>query len=124
MEILESIFLNVWNLPYVRYLAVHILVNFVVGVAAAIHVGVFDWAKVGDFFYRKLLPYLMVFSVTEAFGEAAGLDWLSLAAFGLIQLNLLNDLAGSLSALGIPIPEFALNRRDREPASVLDCGDC
>jgi hypothetical protein len=124
METLENIFMTVWNLPYVRYLSVHILVNFVVGVAAAIHVGVFDWAKVGDFFYRKLLPYLMVFSVTEAFGEAAGLDWLSLAAFGLIQLNLLTDLAGSLNALGIPVPEFVLNRRDRDPATVLSCRDC
>lgn len=118
MYILEGMLKHVWSIPYVRFLVGHMLVNFVVGVSAAIHTSAFDWARVGDFFYRKILPYLLVFAVAEAMGEAAGLGWLSLTAFGLVQLNLITDLAGSLEKLGIPMPEFLMNRGDRIDARL------
>jgi hypothetical protein len=76
-----------------------------VAVAAALKVGAFDFKKLSDFLVKKLLPYVAVYAIVKAFGEAAGVGWVAVAAWLFIENALTADLLNSLVVLGIPLPE-------------------
>ena len=101
-----AFFAGIWAMWEVKFLVAHICVNVVVAVAAAIHLDEFQLAKIGEFLYRKLLPYLMVWIVASIAASAANMGALALAAWAILELNLVGDLADNLARLGIPIPEW------------------
>ena len=118
----------VWGLWMVKVLVCHVLVNVAVAIAASIYTKSFVLAKTGEFLYRKALPYALVSAVAYAVGESAGLSWVSTAAWAVLEVSLLGDLADNLILLGIPIPEPVvrfLGLRKEEPflASVFDDED-
>ena len=97
---------GLWAMWEVKFLTFHILVNVVVALAAAIHLGEFQLAKIGEFLYKKLLPYLLVWAVAKVAADATNLGALALAAWAILELNLVGDLADNLSKLGIPLPDW------------------
>lgn len=99
-----------WSFWQTQFLVIHIGANLVVALAAAIYTGEFMLAKVGEFLYKKVLPFVLVFGFCAGLGEAAGLGWLAIAAWAALEANLLGDLADNLAKLGLPMPE-ALTKR-------------
>jgi phage-related holin len=93
-----------WSQWQVQVLLGHILVNVVVAVAASIVLKEFLWSKIGDFLYRKVLPFLMVYVVASGVGDAAGMAWLATVVWGVLEVNLAGDLADNLGRLGITLP--------------------
>jgi hypothetical protein len=88
-----------------------IAVDFVMGVAAAIRNGEFDWSRLAEFYRTNVMPYgLGYFCLYVVFAYVPGLEGmlgegLQWTAFGVLTANLLGSIAGNLSDLGI-----ALNR--------------
>jgi hypothetical protein len=101
-----------WAFPQAKIMLTHIGVNLVVAVAATLYTKTFILAKFGEFLYRKVLPYLLVFAFCAAFGQAAGLEWLGTAAWVGLEAMLVGDLTDNLRKLGLPIPDL-LTKRDQ-----------
>jgi hypothetical protein len=95
----------VWGVWFVKVLVYHTLLNLGVGIAASIYTNEFNVGKLGEFLYRKLLPFVIVLVFAEALAPTAGVAWLGEAVWALIELKLVGDLADSLKKLGVPIPD-------------------
>lgn len=105
---LGGLLLALWALPEVQFLVYHILLNVAVAVAAAIVEGSFAFARLSEFLYKKVLPFLVVYAGARAVGNAANLAWLAASVFALLETRLLADLIDNLERLGIPIPDALL----------------
>lgn len=105
LNTVAAFFVWLWGLGEVRFMVAHIGVNIAVALAAAIRTGEFKWHRLGEFLYRKLLPFVIVYGVARALGDYARLGALAAAVFGLIEVSLLGDLADSLGLLGIKLPD-------------------
>lgn len=114
LEWLRDLLLNIWAIREVKFTVYHILLNLVVALAAAIRTGTFELAKIAEFLYRKLLPFLMVFAVSAAFAEALSIQWLVTITWGLVELSLVGDMVDNLKKLGIPIPDKIVEMFKRE----------
>ena len=93
-----------WSFGEVKFLTAHIGLNVAVAVAASIYANEFLLGKLGEFLYRKVLPYLLVFGAFAALGDAASLSGISWVAFAGLEAMLLADLLDNLKKLGLPIP--------------------
>lgn len=89
----------------VRFMVAHILVNVVLAVAAGMYTGEFRLKKLGEFLYRKLAPFVLVYGAVKVAGSSSGLDGLALPVWAIIEATLVADLVENLDRLGIPIPE-------------------
>ena len=98
----------VWTLVGVRFIVGHVLVNLVVAIAAGMYTGEFQLKRVGEFLYRKLAPYVLVYAAVKAIGIDAGLEELAGAVWVIIEVTLAGDLAENLKVLGVPVPEWLL----------------
>ena len=116
MEIawLGSLIVAVWNIWEVQVVTYHITLNLAVALAAAIRTNTFEFAKVAEFLYRKMLPYLIVFIVASTAGASLGMAWLATAVWALIEMSLMGDLVDNLKKLGIPIPDGVVRVFKRE----------
>jgi hypothetical protein len=96
-----------WLLSFwqVKFLLAHIALNVVVAMAASIYVGEFLLGKVGQFLYRKVLPYLLIFGAFAAMGKAANLGAITNGAFAALEAMLLADLLDNLHRMGLKIPQ-------------------
>jgi phage-related holin len=108
MDAVREFFVWLWSLDGVKMITLHTIVNVVVAVMAAIHVGELRLHKLAEFLYRKLLPYVIIYGVVKVIGVDAGLDWLAPAVFTIIEITLASDLAENLARLGIPMPEAVM----------------
>ena len=108
---LLNFFVWIWSFWQTQFLLAHIGANVVVAVAVSIYTGQFVLAKTGEFLYKKVLPFVLVFAFCAALGEAAGLQWLMVAAWAGLELMLFGDLADNLSKLGIKIPDSLTKNR-------------
>ena len=96
-----------WLLSFwqVKFILGHIALNVVVAMAASIYTGDFLLGKVGEFLYKKVLPYTMVFAAFAAIGEAANLGAIANVAFAGLEAMLLADLLDNLKKIGLAIPQ-------------------
>ena len=101
MEFLEG----VWSFDGVKVIVAHVGINLVVAVAAAMKAGTFELGKIGEFLWKKLAPYVMVYFIVKVAGLAAGLDALAAVAWAAIEATLLGDLVDNLVKLGLKLPE-------------------
>ena len=97
-----------WMMSSVQFIVYHVLLNVAVALAAAIRTGEFKFYKVGEFLYKKLLPFVLVYAVARGLGETANQGWLAVTVLGLIEMALAADLVENLALLGVPIPEAVL----------------
>lgn len=95
-------------IPEVGFMMAHILLNVCVAVAAAIHDNEFKFYKLGEFLWRKLAPYILVYAGAKLVGDAAGLGVVGGSVFALIEATLLANLVENLDRLGIPLPEVVV----------------
>lgn len=102
---LKSLAVLIWSFAGVKFIVANILVNVVIALAAAQATRSLDLSKLAEFLTRKLLPYVAVYFIAKAFGEAAGLGWLAAAVFAVIEITLLKNLTENLALLGIPMPQ-------------------
>ena len=99
-----NLFAEIWSIWEVRFVVFHIALNLAIALAAAIRTSTFEFAKVAEFLYKKLLPNLIVFAVAKAVSGGMEMEWLVTATWALIEMSLLGDMVENLKKLGIPIP--------------------
>lgn len=120
IEFLKDLLVQIWAFDGVKFIVGHVIVNFVVAIAAAAKVGKFDLTRLSEFLLRKLLPYVLVYAILKVFGDSIGLSAIAPAAWAIITASLLGDLAGSLEQLGMPMPDVVKNiigRGTNKPAA-------
>lgn len=105
MKDIGEFLLAVWEVPGVKFILSHIVINVVFAIAAAVHTGTFELARVGEFLVTKVLPYVAVYYTIVLLGEAAGVAYLAPLIFAVIEATLTGDLADSLDRLGLPMPD-------------------
>lgn len=105
VEWLKGVVTAVWAFDGVKFIVLHVVVNVVVAVAAALKTRTFSLAKVGDFLISKLMPYVTVYLVVKLLGDEIGLSALAPLAWAVITATLLGDLGDSLTQLGLQLPE-------------------
>lgn len=95
---------ELWSLGGVKALVAQIGLNVILAVAAAIKTDSFDLSKIGEFLYRKVAPYLLVYVAAKALGLSAGVEWLAPATYAVLAATLLGDLLENVENLGIELP--------------------
>lgn len=103
---LQSLMVLAWSYVGIRVIVSHVIINVVFAVAAAQKTGELDLGKLGEFLFKKLLPYCTVYLIIKVFGQDAGLDYLSAPILVIIELTLAGNLADNLRALGLPLPKL------------------
>ena len=93
----------IWSFGEVKFMLGHIAINVVAAVAVGIYTKTFLLGKLGEFLYRKVLPYILLYAAFAAFGEAAGLDAMRLVAFAGIEAMLAADLLDNLKKVGLAL---------------------
>lgn len=106
-----------WGFWQVPFLVCHIALNVVVAVSASVYTGEFCLGKTGEFLYRKVVPYIMLFAAFAGLGEAANLGAITGTAFVALEGMLFADLLDNLKKLGLPIPDFLT-----KPPDFIDLG--
>jgi ABC-type uncharacterized transport system permease subunit len=99
-------FVELWNLGGVKAIVAQTLFNVVLAIATAIYTDVFNLKKLGEFLYKKLLPFLTVYIIAKAAGVAAGIEWVAPLVYAAIASMLAGDMLENLVKLGLPIPDF------------------
>jgi len=107
---LSQAFVYLWSLWYVQFITYHVLFNVSVALLTSIVSAQFRLARVIEFLYRKLLPYIGLLAITEAFGGAIGLAALTPVVILLIETRLAADLMENLKTLGVPIPDIIMKK--------------
>lgn len=105
IEFLKNVVQVVWAFDGVKFIVLHVVVNVLVAVAAALKTKTFSLAKVGEFLIAKLAPYVVVYVALKLLGDEIGLPALAPAAWAVITATLLGDLGDSLAQLGLSLPE-------------------
>lgn len=95
----------IWSFWQVKFLLAHIGLNVVAAVAASIYGGEFLLGKLGEFLYKKVLPYVLIFAAFAGMGAAANLGALTNVAFVGLEAMLLADLLDNLKKMGLKIPD-------------------
>ena len=91
----------VWSFGEVKFMLGHIGINVVAAVAAGIYTKTFLLGKLGEFLYRKVLPYILLYAAFAAFGEAANLGAMRGVAFAGIEAMLVADLLDNIKKVGM-----------------------
>jgi phage-related holin len=94
------------SFPEFRFMVAHVAVNLTVAVAVALYTGQFELKRLGGFLVRKLAPFVLIYGVVRVLGAEAGLEWLAVAVWVIIEATLVGDLADNLARLGVPVPEW------------------
>lgn len=105
IEFLKNLVLAVWSFDGVKFIVLHVVINLVVAVAAALKTKTFSLSKIGDFLISKLAPYVAIYVVVKLFGDEVGLGALAPLTWAVITATLLGDLGDSLTQLGLQLPE-------------------
>ena len=105
IEWLKTLVQAVWAFDGVKFIVLHIVINVLVSVAAALKTRTFSLSKLADFLISKLLPYVTVYVAVKLFGDEIGLSALAPLAWAVITATLLGDLMDSLTQLGLQLPE-------------------
>ena len=97
---------ELWELGGVKAIMAQTLFNVVLALATAIYTDTFNLQKIGEFLYKKLLPFLSVYVVAKAAGTAAGIEWVAPIVYAAIAAMLSGDMLDNLMKLGLKVPEF------------------
>ena len=98
-----------YDLVQLQAIVAYTLINVIVAVAAGLKLGDFQISKLGEFLYRKLLPYVLTYLGAGLVVGVAGLEGLTSLAFLAIMALLTGDLTDSLYRLGLNwIPKSAI----------------
>ena len=96
-----AFFALIWSYWEVKFILGHIALNVVAAIATSIYTNEFLLGKLGQFLYRKVLPYILLFAAFAAFGEATNLGGMTTVAFAGIEAMLAADLFDNLKKIGL-----------------------
>jgi hypothetical protein len=82
-------------------LLAQIVLNTAIAVLAAHSQGKYEWARLGEFLWRKVAPLSVTYLLVKLFGEAAGLPGLNLVVYAVLEATLLGQLSENLKTLGV-----------------------
>jgi uncharacterized membrane protein YeaQ/YmgE (transglycosylase-associated protein family) len=92
-----------------------VFVDVAVGIAGALHLGRFEWRKVGEFYRTMVLPYVVSYLTVYVVGRlipgvvgdyvATGLDYV---AFSTIVASLVGSIVANLRLLKFQVPTTQL----------------
>ena len=114
LEQLAALVYQFFHDPRVLTLVGLIVVDVLLGIAAAIRLGKFEWAKLGNFYKTMVLPYLIGYLAFYVGSKIIVAEWLGPQAFLVSEatitvawLTLVGSLAQSIISnakeLGYPI---------------------
>jgi hypothetical protein len=89
----------VWALPEVKFIVAHIAVNFVAAVAVTIYTEQFILNKFGQFLWKKLIPFVLLYAVFRLFGDYIQMPGIAVAVLAIIEVTLITDLTDNLSRI-------------------------
>jgi hypothetical protein len=101
-----------------KFLAGFIGFNLVIAVAAGIKTSNFQLAKLGEFLYKKLLPFLLLYITASLLGNLIGFGELANTAFVALLAILTADLTDSLAQFGIKLPDFLVKPETQRKLSI------
>ena len=115
---LQLLAATIWNYDGVRLITAGVLLNLILAVAVAMRTGVFSLRVLGQFLYRQLAPYVLVYYGFHLFSDGTGFEWVSVVVLGLISAMIAGAIIEKLSELGVPIPEKLLSLFQRRQTIV------
>jgi len=110
MENILSVLAKFFAATDVRFIIGHIVVNLVMAIAAGLKQKDFDFRRVAEFLWRKLLPYVLGYAVVKVIGDWCALTPLLPITWIAIETTLLGDLIDNLAKLGLKLPDFITTR--------------
>lgn len=102
----QTIIIYIWSLQAVRILVAHSGLNWAAAVMVSVRTGEFQLGKVGEVFWRKVLPIAFFYFVARIAGGVVFGEWLPAAVFASLELLLWQDLLDSLSQVPELQPVF------------------
>jgi hypothetical protein len=105
VEFIRTAVLLIWSYDGVKVIVCHTLINVVFAVAAAHFNREVSLSRLGEFLYRKLLPYTLSYFAVKILGEGAGVAYLAAPIWVIIEASLTGDLADNWVRLGLPLPD-------------------
>ena len=104
LEFLTAFLLQAWSYAGVKVIVCHTLINVAVAIAVALKSNSFELGRVGEFLFRKLAPYVLIYNVLQLAGEGAGVAFLGPIVWAVIEATLTGDLLDNWTRLGLPLP--------------------
>lgn len=107
--IIEPIdFATAFNTTQIRFIAIFLAIDVILGIAAAIASKSFNFNKLATFMATGVLPYIFGFAIVEM--VVAGFGPYGLMArtviFVAIILNIIGSIIGNLATLGLNMPSI------------------
>lgn len=107
--IIEPIdFATAFNTTQIRFIAIFLAIDVILGIAAAIANKSFNFNKLATFMATGVLPYIFGFAIVEM--VVAGFGPYGLMArtviFVAIILNIIGSIIGNLATLGLNMPSI------------------
>lgn len=123
---MPQFFVNFFQATTTQMLFAFILADLILGIAAAIKLGKFDWGRLADFYRTKVVPFVLGYLLVYAFGELGlaalfGPLWGDIAAAagaGVALLNLGGDIVRHLGDLANNAPPPTTTVTVDPPATV------
>lgn len=103
-ETLKLLAATVWNYDGVKLITFGVLLNLILAVAVAMRTGAFSLRVLGQFLYRQLAPYVLIYYGFRLFSDGTGFEWVGAVVLGLISAMIAGAIIEKLSELGVPIP--------------------
>lgn len=92
----------------IKFIAILLVADIILGIAAAIASKEFNFNKLAAFMSKGVVPYLFGFAVVEvvAFGFGTYGQMVATVIFVAIVLNLLGSIISNLATLGVNMPSI------------------
>lgn len=112
-----------WGQWQTQVLVYHILLNVVVALSASIYTKEFLMARIPEFLYRKILPYVLMYGAFSFAGEAIGQGAVATSVWGLITAALLADLFDNLKKFGLDFIPRSMTTEQQDEAAAYKAGE-
>ena len=119
IESFKQLVLLVWNYSGVSFITLGVILNLVAALAVALRTGTFTFRVLGDFIFKQLAPYVLIYFAFSLLGEGIGLALVGPAVFAVIQAMLLASIIDKLKELGVPIPDAAMSLVQYPPKMIV-----
>lgn len=92
---------------YIQWIILLVVVDVILGLAAALVKGKFNPGKVAAFMGKDIIPYVLGYAVVELVVVAwPAYALLAPVVFVLVVVALVSSILGNLAKLGVPVPKM------------------
>ena len=98
--------LSLFQTDYMRWVVILIIIDFILGVVAALMKNSFKLHMLANYLHDAVLPFVFVFAIIELVGTAQpDLSFVVPVTFIVIAATLVGNIAANLGKLGVPVPK-------------------